>query len=254
LKTDLSYAPSDCFETFPFPQNLSPQQEQQLERIGEAYHEHRRQLMLKMQLGLTKTYNAFHAPGVQPGITTTALQALDSKAIEKHHGKEVWNLWNHLQKTKGTCTIEEAIEGIVKLRQLHVEMDNAVLEVYGWGTEPVEVPNNGAGGVELLHNFYEVDYLPENDRIRYTIHPNARKEILKRLLALNHQIFEEEALQGLHKEKDVLAFYEQKGVPVPEGVSFSDKKPKVYKKVKAMKNIVKEQEGGYGDLFSQINE
>ena len=44
----------------------------------------------------------------------------------------------------------------------------------------------------VLHNFYEVDYLPENDRIRFTIHPEARKEILKRLLALNHKIHDEE--------------------------------------------------------------
>lgn len=28
----------------------------------------------------------------------------------------------------------------------------------------------------------------ENDRVRYTIHPEARKEILKRLLLLNHKI------------------------------------------------------------------
>lgn len=56
-------------------------------------------------------------------------------------------------------------------------------------------------GVELRHDFYEVDYLPENDRIRYTIHPNARKELLKRLLLLNHEIYAEEERQGLHKKK-----------------------------------------------------
>jgi len=32
----------------------------------------------------------------------------------------------------------------------------------------------------LRHAIYEVDYLPENDRLRYTIHPDARKELLKR--------------------------------------------------------------------------
>jgi len=37
-------------------------------------------------------------------------------------------------------------------------------------------------------DFYEVDYLPENDRVRYTISPDARKEVLKRLLKLNHEI------------------------------------------------------------------
>ncbi len=40
--------------------------------------------------------------------------------------------------------------------------------------------------------------LPENDRIRYTISPDARKEVLKRLLKLNHKIHEQEAKAGLH--------------------------------------------------------
>ena len=61
--------------------------------MGETYHEYRRQLMLQMQLGLTKTYNLFH---------------------------------------------------------------------------------------------------PENDRTRYTIHRDARRELLKRLLLLNHKRYAEE--------------------------------------------------------------
>ena len=55
--------------------------------------------------------------------------------------------------------------------------------------------------VELRHDFYEVDYLPENDRVRYTIHPEARKEILKRLLELNHKIHAEEVEAGLWEKK-----------------------------------------------------
>jgi hypothetical protein len=46
-----------------------------------------------------------------------------------------------------------------------------------------------------------VDYLPENDRVRYTIHPEARKEILKRLLELNHKIHAEEVEKGLWEKK-----------------------------------------------------
>lgn len=46
-----------------------------------------------------------------------------------------------------------------------------------------------------------MDYLPENDRIRYTIHPDARKEILKRLLELNHKIHAEEVAAGLWEKK-----------------------------------------------------
>jgi len=43
-----------------------------------------------------------------------------------------------------------------------------------------------------------VDYLPENDRVRYTISHDARKEVLKRLLKLNHEIHEQEVKAGLH--------------------------------------------------------
>ena len=50
--------------------------------------------------------------------------------------------------------------------------------------------------ITLAHDFYEVEYLPENDRIRYTISPEARKEILKRLLKLNHEIYEQEQKEG----------------------------------------------------------
>ena len=45
---------------------------------------------------------------------------------------------------------------------------------------------------------YEVDYLPENDRVRYAISPDARKEVLKRLLKLNHEIHEQEVKAGLN--------------------------------------------------------
>ena len=62
-----------------------------------------------------------------------------------------------------------------------------VLRAYGWED------------VELSHDFYEVvDYLLENDRVRYTISPDARKEVLKRLLKLNHEIHEQEVKADLH--------------------------------------------------------
>ena len=40
--------------------------------------------------------------------------------------------------------------------------------------------------LDLEHDFHEVETLPENDRIRYTMSPAARRELLKRLLAENH--------------------------------------------------------------------
>jgi hypothetical protein len=46
-----------------------------------------------------------------------------------------------------------------------------------------------------------VAYLPENDRVRYTISPDARKEVLKRLLKLNHEIHEQEKRRQIVKNK-----------------------------------------------------
>jgi hypothetical protein len=37
--------------------------------------------------------------------------------------------------------------------------------------------------------------------IRYTISPDARKEVLKRLLKLNHEIHEQEVKAGLHAKR-----------------------------------------------------
>ena len=61
LKDDLQYAPSDCFETYPFP--LETDAGATLGEIGEAYYQFRSRLMIGNSEGLTATYNRFHDPG-----------------------------------------------------------------------------------------------------------------------------------------------------------------------------------------------
>jgi hypothetical protein len=134
MRTDVNYSPSDCFETFPFPQGTPPGVVAEAERLGEAYHEHRRQVMLARQLGLTKTYNLFHDPG---------------------------------------CTDAD----IVRLRELHAAMDRAILSCYGWAD------------LEPSHGFH----LNERGQTRNTISPTARRDLLRRLLALNLEIAAREA-------------------------------------------------------------
>jgi len=136
LETRLNYSPSDCFETFPFPLNLSS-----LEDIGERYYAHRQGIMHARQEGLTKTYNRFHNP-------------------------------------------DEAAEDIERLRDLHVEMDETVADAYGWGD------------LDLGHGFHET-----KQGVRFTISEEARREVLDRLLLLNHERYEEEVKQGLHDKK-----------------------------------------------------
>ena len=216
----INFSIDECFNNFPL--SVSSDKYEQLQKIGETYHEHRRQLMLGMQLGLTKTYNLFHSNA----ITAQAVNEKD---------KQVAALQKHLEKTPNTISFNEAIQGILKLRELHVQMDEAVLSAYGWGNDELKITNyednseavirNSQLKIDLRHDFYEVDYLPENDRIRFTIHPDARKEVLKRLLELNHKIHEEEVQAGLW-----------------------DKKKTTSKK----SNIVNEPNAAYGgDLFNQ---
>jgi hypothetical protein len=60
MKDDLRYTPSDCFETYPFPENW--QGHAQLEVAGRVYYDFRAWLMVRNDEGLTKTYNRFHDP------------------------------------------------------------------------------------------------------------------------------------------------------------------------------------------------
>lgn len=75
---------------------------------------------------------------------------------------------------------------IEMVRGLHREIDLAVARAYGWDD------------LDLEHGFHEVPYLPENDRVRFTISDRVRLEVLRRLAELNHKRYEEEVVQGLH--------------------------------------------------------
>ena len=60
LEDRLRYTPSDCFETFPFPDDWEAHPS--LEAAGKAYYEYRAALMVQNNEGMTKTYNRFHDP------------------------------------------------------------------------------------------------------------------------------------------------------------------------------------------------
>lgn len=91
MKDDLRYTPSDCFETFPFPENW--QSDPNLEAIGQSYYEFRAGLMIRNNEGLTKTYNRFHDPNeTAPGILKLReLHAAMDRAVLDAYG------WTDLQ-------------------------------------------------------------------------------------------------------------------------------------------------------------
>ena len=79
---------------------------------------------------------------------------------------------------------DESAADIQKLRDLHVEMDKAVAAAYGWAD------------LDLGHGFHET-----KQGTRFTISESARREVLARLLKLNHERYAEEVAQGLHDKK-----------------------------------------------------
>jgi hypothetical protein len=149
LETRLRYSPSKCFETFAFPEGLWQTPSAALAAIGERYHEHRKSLMLSLWLGLTDIYNLFHARDLTP----VKVAKISKKSAEDS---------------------ERGYAGLLELRRLHGNLDLAIGDIYDWQKLPLE------------HAFHEVETLAEDDRLRYTISPAARKEVLRRLLALNH--------------------------------------------------------------------
>ncbi len=121
-----------------------------LETKGKDYFALRQTIMTNAGIGLTKLYNRFH---------------------DKNFAGDIISL-------------------VKQLRDLHVQIDLAILNSYGWD--------------DLLpkHDFYEVEYLPENDRTRFTIHPSARKELLSRLLELNHTVYHYEKNKPFEEAQD----------------------------------------------------
>jgi hypothetical protein len=143
MKDDLRYAPSDCFETFPFP--VGYEADDVLERVGKAYHDHRAALMIDADEGMTKTYNRFHK-----------------------------------ESERGAA--------IVPLRELHDEMDRAVLRAYGWDDLGEEVQP------QFLTEETEDDHTYQG---RYFWPAAQRDKVLSRLLALNAERHAEEVRQGI---------------------------------------------------------
>ena len=86
MKDDLRYTPSDCFETFPFPERWETHPA--LEAAGKAYYDFRAALMVENNEGLTRTYNRFHDRDEDdPGITELrALHAAMDRAVLDAYG------------------------------------------------------------------------------------------------------------------------------------------------------------------------
>ncbi len=135
MKADLSYSPTDVFETLVLPIMTA-----ELDKLGSILHLFRGDLMRARQSGLTKTYNLVHDAAVTDA-------------------------------------------DIAELRTIHRDIDCAVIRAYGWD-DLLD---------QLDHGFH-----PVARETRYTIGSSAQREILDRLLELNHDQYAEEVARGLH--------------------------------------------------------
>lgn len=62
MRTDISYTPTDCFRTFPFPQSMTESSKVNLDVSSQKFYESRQTILENRQIGLTTLYNLFHKP------------------------------------------------------------------------------------------------------------------------------------------------------------------------------------------------
>ena len=107
-----------------------PEATDRLLEIGKVLDAERREIMLRRELGLTKLYNLVNDPDIA----------------------------------------DSADKDVARLRQIHVELDEAVMAAYGWDDVPLD------------HGFHTYRQMT-----RWTISPYARVEVFDRLLEENHR-------------------------------------------------------------------
>jgi SAM-dependent methyltransferase len=81
LKGDIAYTPETCFETFPFPQRITPEQAEAIRQQMIELNEYRNSWMVEQQKGITAMYNRyFEEPASKLRKLHDALDALVIKA------------------------------------------------------------------------------------------------------------------------------------------------------------------------------
>jgi hypothetical protein len=184
----LRYGSKRAFGRFPFPTLLG------LSETGKAAREMQEYLRCLLSIGLTDLYNLFHNKALCYSEFSTDL-ALESRHAKRDFiecfGKDVFSLWKRCSDKYVDIPFRDVVALVEDLRGLHRRMDEQLVEAYGWHKAGEDGP-----AIRLEHGFHEVDYLPEKDRVRYTISPAARKEILHRLLLLNHKRHAEEVARN----------------------------------------------------------
>jgi hypothetical protein len=212
MKDDLRYTPSDCLETFPFPAALRD--------ANDPTHEAQRQGLES----IGERYHQFRAELMvrnNEGLTST------------------YNRFHDPAETSPE---------LLELRRLHGEMDQAVLQAYGWSTihtacgfgldyleteDDAQLPDELQERIDTGELFFwdagdALDFQGQLEAYgvisgrrklpwRYRWPDAVRDDVLARLLALNGERYAEEIAMGLHS----------KGARSPTGKT-RGRKPKSY--------------------------
>lgn len=119
----------------------------------------------------------------QPKLTEVVGET--GAALNAHRQQLMLDRWEGLTSTYNRLhDPKEEASDISGLRRLHVDLDHAVAAAYGWED------------LRLNHDFWET-----RQGTRFTVSPEARVELLDRLLELNHEHYAEEVRLGLHDNK-----------------------------------------------------
>ncbi len=126
----------------------------------------------------TDVFETFALPSQNERVSTAG-ESLDTHRsalmIEREFG--LTDFYNRIHNP------DDRSDGDIReLRELHVELDVAVRDAYGWSD------------LDLGHGFHEV----RGQGVRFTFAPEAADEVLDRLLELNKARYEAEVAAGLH--------------------------------------------------------
>jgi Eco57I restriction-modification methylase/restriction-modification enzyme MmeI-like protein len=127
----------------------------------------------------TDCFETFAQPDLTPVVADLG------RALNEHRSALMLDREEGLTTTYNRVhDVGEQAEDIVRLRELHIELDIAVRDAYHWAD------------LDLGHGFHDTRF-----GIRFTFAPVPRQEVLDRLLELNHERYAEEVRQGLHSKK-----------------------------------------------------
>jgi len=162
-----AYVGTRCFDTFPFP------------NIFMRSHSQR---------------------SIDSDVTEECLEKIGKKYYDYRQALLLGRNETFTQAYNRFHNSEEHSEDIVKMRALHVELDQSIASAYCWND------------IELEHDFYDTKL-----GLRYTISETARHLVLDSLLALNRQRHEEEVKAGWHDKKNTQKNNSKKKISVENG-------------------------------------